>query len=115
MNKYLLINSTDTEAQKSLHEKLAWLMLFRVIVAGILLTTAIIAQLREHGAFLNTSTTTFYTLAGLVFFLSLIYIPLVRHSKKLVRVAASQVFIDSIIITFVVYISGGVSSPLSFL
>jgi two-component system sensor histidine kinase PilS (NtrC family) len=54
-------------------------------------------------------------LAGLVFFLSLIYIPLVRHSKKLVRVAASQVFIDSIIITFVVYISGGVSSPLSFL
>ncbi|MBE9535871.1 MAG: PAS domain S-box protein [Proteobacteria bacterium] len=116
MDGDLFTNPTDTEARKTLHEKLTWLMLFRVIVAAILLITGLITQVRgEDGTFLNRFTTAFYILAGLVFFLSLIYIPLVKYSKRLVQVAASQLFVDSLIITFVVYISGGASSPLSFL
>lgn len=115
MDEDLFTNRTDVDTEKALHEKLTWLMLYRVIVAIILLITALVMQIREGGGFLSTFNHTFYTLAALVFFLSLIYIPLVKHSKKLVRIATSQVLIDSIIITFVVYISGGVSSPLSFL
>ncbi len=98
-----------------IQEKLKWLMLFRVAVAIILLTTGIIVQFRESGSLMNAATSTFYAIAGLFFFLSILYIPLIRHLKNPSRLANSQTLIDIIIITFVVYISGGAASPLSFL
>ncbi|MBE9502677.1 MAG: PAS domain S-box protein [Proteobacteria bacterium] len=98
-----------------LHDKLKWLMLFRLIVAIILLFTGILIQFKEKGTVLNSVTTTIYTLAGLVFFLSILYLPLLKHVKKLGRLAYSQTLIDILIITFVIYISGGTTSPLSFL
>lgn len=109
------ISLPENPDREALHEKLKWLMLFRLIVAIILLLTGILIQFREKGTVLNSITTTIYTLAGLVFFLSFIYLPLLKHVKKLSRLAYSQTLIDIIIITFVVYISGGTTSPLSFL
>lgn len=101
--------------RNELHEKLKWLMLFRVAVATILLITGILIQFRESGTLLNTVTSAFYPVAGLVFFLSILYIPILKYAKKAANIARSQALIDIIIITFIVYISGGIDSPLSFL
>ncbi|MDH3974093.1 MAG: ATP-binding protein [Deltaproteobacteria bacterium] len=101
--------------RNELHEKLKWLMLFRVAVATILLITGVIVQFRESGTLLNAVTATFYPVAGLVFFLSILYIPILKYARKAANIARSQALIDIIIITFIVYISGGTDSPLSFL
>lgn len=98
-----------------LHEKLKWLMLFRVAVATILLVIGVLVQFREKGTLLNPATSALYPLAGLVFFLSLLYAPLLRRAKDLLKVAYLQIFVDIAIITIVIYVSGGASSPLPFL
>ena len=104
-----------TLTRNELREKLKWLMLFRVAVATVLLITGVLVQFRESGTLLNTVTATFYPVAGLVFFLSILYIPILKYAKKATNIARSQALIDIIIITFIVYISGGTDSPLSFL
>ncbi len=108
------ITATDRN-RELLGEKIKWLMLFRVAVATILLAIGVIVQFKEKGTILNSLTFLFYPLAGIVFFLSLVYVPLLKRARDLLKIAHIQVVIDIWIITIVVYISGGASSPLSFL
>ena len=107
-------DKTDID-QLELHDKLKWLMFFRVAVATVLLVAGIMVQFREGGALSASITYTFYPVAGLVFFLSILYIPILKYAKKAASIANSQALVDNIIITFVIYISGGAESPLSFL
>ena len=101
--------------QTELHEKLKWLMFFRVTVATVLLVAGILVQFRGTDTLSASITYTFYPVAGLVFFLSILYVPILRFAKKPASIANSQALVDNIIITFVVYISGGAESPLTFL
>jgi len=106
---------SEDENRSSLQTKLKWLMFFRIAVATILLITAAVVRLREGGPLVNSVSATFFPLAGLVFFLTILYIPILRFSKNLTKVANTQSLIDIMVITVAVYLSGGVSSPLSFL
>lgn len=101
--------------QRELHDKLKWLMFFRVAVATVLLVAGVMVQLKGSGALSASITYTFYPVAGLVFFLSILYVPILKYAKKPASIANSQALVDNIIITFVIYISGGAESPLSFL
>ena len=113
MSKYPT-KSTNID-QEELHEKLKWLMFFRVTVATVLLVAGILVQFRGADTLSASITYTFYPVAGLVFFLSILYIPILKFAKKPASIAISQALVDNIIITFVIYISGGAESPLSFL
>ena len=115
-----MINNTQEvapamEGEKALAEKLKWLMLFRLLVATVLLSTGIIVQFRENEPLFSTVISTFYPIAGLVFFLAILYIPILRYARNHARIANSQSLVDIIIITFALYMSGGADSPLSFL
>lgn len=109
------ILSAGSSVEKHLREKLKWLMFFRISVALVLLVTGTLVQYRLYDTPITVFTKAFFILSAILFILSLIYIPLARRSEKLTRISASQAFTDTIIITFVVYISGGVASPLAFL
>lgn len=100
---------------RELRDKLKWLMFFRVAVATVLLVAGIVVQFKESGTLSASITYTFYPVAGLVFFLSILYVPILKYAKKPASIANSQALVDNIIITFVLYISGGAESPLSFL
>ncbi len=100
---------------QQLHEKLKWLMFFRVAVATIILATVVLVEFRGGGIQPSPVVSTFYLLAGLVFFLSILYVPVFKYVKKPTSLARSQSIVDIIIITFVVYVSGGYDSPLAFL
>lgn len=102
-------------AREELQEKLKWLMFFRVTVATVLLIAGMLVQFSEPGTLRSSITYTFYPVAGLVFFLSILYVPILRYAKKPASIANSQALVDNIIITFVIYVSGGAESPLSFL
>lgn len=111
-----LLNSLEiNDNRDSLKSKLQWLMLLRIAVATTLLVTAILAQFREQTTVPNSIIYIFYLLSALVFFLSILYIPIINYSKNLTSVANSQGITDILIVSFVLYISGGASSPLSFL
>ena len=113
MSKNPTINAEIDHSE--LHDKLKWLMFFRVAVATVLLVAGIVVQFKESGTLSASITYTFYPVAGLVFFLSILYVPILKYAKKPASIANSQALVDNIIITFVLYISGGAESPLSFL
>lgn len=113
MSKNSTINAEIDHSE--LHDKLKWLMFFRVAVATVLLVAGIVVQFKESGTLSASITYTFYPVAGLVFFLSILYVPILKYAKKPASIATSQALVDNIIITFVLYISGGAESPLSFL
>lgn len=106
---------TEEENRSSLQVRLKWLMFFRIAVATILLISAAAVRFRVGGSIANSISATFFPLSGLFFFLSILYVPILRYSKNLTKVANTQSLIDIIVITVAVYLSGGVSSPLSFL
>ena len=113
MSKNPTINTEIDHSE--LHDKLKWLMFFRVAVATVLLVAGIVVQFKESGTLSASITYTFYPVAGLVFFLSILYVPILKYAKKPASIANSQALVDNIIVTFVLYISGGAESPLSFL
>ena len=92
--------SEEPEMAKSptheeLHDKLKWLMFFRVAVATVLLVVGIIVQFKESGILSASITYTFYPVAGLVFFLSILYIPVLKYAKRPASIANSQALIET--------------------
>lgn len=89
-----------------------WFILIRIIAVSSLLITAVIIQL-STSEFLPLIP--FYYLALVSFALSLIYFFLYFFWKDYALQAHLQIFFDLLLITALVYISGGLSGSLSFL
>jgi two-component system sensor histidine kinase HydH len=95
------------------HDKRGILQLIalRLIVVSSLLVTAVIIQ-ESTSIFLPLDKFYLVTLAALV--LSLLYFVLYYWGKHLTGLAHFQVVVDLIIVTVLVYISGGIAGPLYF-
>lgn len=89
-----------------------WFILFRLIVITSLLVSAVIIQ---HSTSIFLLSNPFYYLIFLSYFLSFIYFLLYLWGKFYTRQVYFQIFFDFLLITALVYISGGLKSSFYFL
>jgi two-component system sensor histidine kinase PilS (NtrC family) len=91
-------------------------MFFRVLIISVLLGGSVIFQYSENGRFIAPQLVYLYFLIGLTYFLTGIYILLIKFAEKyLTATAYLQLFFDVLIITGMVFITGAVESIFSFL
>jgi two-component system sensor histidine kinase PilS (NtrC family) len=98
-----------------LTKKLKWLMLFRVFFSTLLLGSSILMQLGESPPPFGSPLKFLYGIIGSIFFLSAIYALGLYHIRHHIVLAYVQIFIDTLVVTAVLFVTGSYSSIFSFL
>jgi two-component system sensor histidine kinase PilS (NtrC family) len=89
-----------------LRVRLQWLMFLRVVVATFLLGVAVLLQIRETGHLLTPALTGIYGIIATTYFLTLLYIILLRKINNLRLLAYGQIVVDLLLETVLVYLTG---------
>ena len=101
--------------QEELLKELQVLMLLRVLFISLLLGALIFIQIRATRTYFGDIHTSHYLLLAGVYFLSIIYVFLLKQSKNITLQAYLQLFVDTLVITVLIYTTGGIESIFSFL
>ena len=100
-----------TELLKRLH----WLMFFRVVVITFLLGCTVLVQLKQTTSYITPFLIYLYSFVGTVYVLTIIYILTLSWIKNLPVFAYLQIILDTFLITFLVYFTGGKESIFQFM
>ena len=109
------MNQETVTAENEFLHKFKWIMFFRLLFTTILLGSTIIFQLRESPSFLARPLVFIYVLTAAIYLLSFIYSLILRRVKRQLLFAYVQFIIDTVVVTLILYVTGGFSSIFSFL
>lgn len=98
-----------------LRNPLKWLMLCRLLFCSFLLGSTILLQVRHSPSLTTTPLLILYCLTSGIFLLSFIYALFLSRARRLRRFAALQVAVDTLIVSLVIFVTGGFFSVFSFL
>ncbi|MGE0084548.1 MAG: nitrogen regulation protein NR(II) [Desulfococcaceae bacterium] len=110
-----MTDSTLPETDSDFYHKLKWLMFFRVLFTTLLLGSTIVLQVGEDISSLSRPMVVLYELIAGLYFLSFIYTLLLPRTRQLLLFAYIQIFIDTCIVTLIIFLTGSFSSLFSFL
>ena len=100
---------------RSFRRQLSWFLFFRVLVISLFLGGTIVYQLRSGSGRLQTVLPYLYGVVGLTYlqaFLSAILLPRIKRTRLFIQ---SQIVWDLIVSCLLIYLTGGIESPFSFL
>jgi two-component system sensor histidine kinase PilS (NtrC family) len=109
------MTSTPVSTDLELKRGLKGLMLFRLFFFCALLASTIFLQLRKGASPLDPPLIVLYGLISGIFLVSLAYAAIFHNVHNLNWFAYVQVIIDTFVITFIIFVTGGFSSFFSFL
>lgn len=98
-----------------LKNKLQWLMFFRVIVALFFLALAAAMHIQQTDSYLARELLCLYGLAGGICGLTVVYVLLLRAVARFDSITLGQIVVDLLLVTLLLYITGGINSIFSFL
>lgn len=106
---------THTESRDEFLKKLSWFMFSRVIIITFLLGATVLLQLRDSSAFLGPYLLSLYIIIISTYILTLICLFFLKRVRNLTFFTYSQIILDLVYVTAIVYITGGIESIFSFL
>ncbi|MCX5903424.1 MAG: ATP-binding protein [Proteobacteria bacterium] len=109
------MNKNPADIKEEFQNRLQWLMLCRVMVASFFLGIAIIAQLQRSESYLAPHLIYLYGLTAGVFVLTFIYASLSYKIINLKLFCYSQIMMDILLITALLFITGGINSIFPFM
>jgi len=109
----MMLEQTTKEPREVLMARIKWLMSLRLVLATFSLGTAALVQITEGKAYLDAYLLRLYCLVGIVYCLSLLYAFLIRHIKHLEAFAYLQLILDTVLISGLISVTGGVRSDFS--
>ena len=102
---------SNFELSKSLQK----LMFLRVFLVSLLLGASILMQIKQTRTYFGGIQTFHYFIIATIYFTTFIYIVLLRFKKHLIKLAYTQLLLDTVLTTTIVYATGGRESIFSFL
>jgi two-component system sensor histidine kinase PilS (NtrC family) len=96
--------------EEGIDTRVRWLMLSRVAIVTFLLMVTTFIKFQKTEIFPEKALTSLYALCAITYFLSLAYVLLLKFVKKNRLNIYIQALTDAALITFLVYITGGISS-----
>jgi two-component system, NtrC family, sensor histidine kinase PilS len=109
------MNKNPAEIKEEFQNRLQWLMLCRVMVASFFLGIAIIAQLQRSESYLAPYLIYLYGLTAAIFILTFLYASLIYKITNLKLFCYFQIMMDLLLISALLYITGGVNSIFPFM
>ncbi|MDD5476166.1 MAG: ATP-binding protein [Syntrophales bacterium] len=104
-----------SDAGEGVAGRLRWLILLRVFIVSVLLGIAALIQVSGGEAISARALSLIFAIIGATFFLSFLYAVLARLWKNLTLTISLQAIIDVVMVTALVYVTGGVGSIYSIL
>ena len=101
--------------QTELSSRLQILMFLRLLFISFLLGASIFIQVKETSTYFGNIQTAHYFLIASIYFLTFVYIILLKYLKDLSKLAYAQLLVDTFFITAIIYTTGGIESIFSFL
>jgi len=95
--------------------KLKWLMFSRLLFTSLLLGSTILLQLSQTPSPMARPLLVLYGLITGVFLLSFVYIIILRLIKNQTRFTFIQISLDTMVVSLILFVTGGFSSIFSFL
>jgi len=95
--------------------RLQKLMFLRMIFVSLLLGATIFTQVKETKTEFGSIQTYHYLLIASIYFLTFIYAVFLKRLKKLTAFAYGQLIMDTVVVTAIIYTTGGIESIFSFL
>ena len=90
-------------------------MFLRVLFVSFLLGVSIFIQVKETQTYFAYIRTAHFILLATIYFLTFIYVIILRYAKNLLWFAYVQLIIDTLFVTALIYTTGGIESIFSFL
>jgi two-component system sensor histidine kinase PilS (NtrC family) len=111
------LSAFSLDTQPKMLRNVKGLMLGRIIILTLLLTITLLFQVSKRQLFFIPLTNHFYYFIGLFYLVTIVYALLLREVKDLYRFAFSQIIIDQIFITALIYFTGGKESffPITYI
>lgn len=97
------------------YRKLRWLIFFRGLFGGVLLVTALIIGVHEHLTFFSHPLVFINYIGAAMLLLSVVYAVILPRLRHVIRFGYVQIFIDTLLITGIIFVTGSFSSIFSFL
>ncbi len=103
------------ETDSDFWHKLKWLMFFRVLFTTLLLGSTIVLQMGEDISALSRPMIVLYELITGLYILSFVYTLVLPRTRRLLLFAYIQIFIDTGVVTLIIFLTGSFASLFSFL
>lgn len=100
---------------KLLFRKLQWLIFFRALFAAVLLGSAVFVGIRDNFTFTSDPLIAVNTIGLALLCLSAIYSVVLYRTSRLSALGYFQISLDSLLVSGIVFVTGGFSSLFSFL
>ncbi len=114
-NQIDMVSSDLKSPQTELSVRLQKLMFLRVIFVSLLLGASVFVQVKQTKTDFGSIQVYHYFLIAFIYFTTFIYVFLLRRLKNLASLAYVQLILDTVIVTAIVYTTGGIDSIFSFL
>ena len=95
--------------------RLQRLMFFRLIFVTVLLGSSILVQFKDRESLITPPLLVLYGLIAAVYILTFFFIVLLKRFGPSLRFAYVQIGLDTLFVTFLIYVTGGIASVFSFL
>lgn len=109
------MSNEPPDTDSDFYHKLKWLMFFRVLFTTLLLGSTIVLQMGGEALPLSRPMIVLYELIAGLYFLSFAYTLVLPRTRRLVLFAYIQIFIDTCIVTLIIFLTGSFASLFSFL
>ncbi len=109
------MNYTAPEPDQDVYHNLQWLMFLRVVFTTLLLGSSIVFQLRTSPSPMALPLLILYGLIATIFLLSFLYVFLLKRIKRKRLFAFVQISIDTLVVSLIIFVTGGLASIFSFL
>jgi two-component system sensor histidine kinase HydH len=110
----LVIDRQNKQYQDQ-YRKLKWLIFFRGLFAAVLIISAVFVGFHQNLTFFSQPLLFINCIAVALLFFSALYAILLPRLSHIVRFGYIQIFIDSLVITCIIFVTGSFSSVFSFL
>lgn len=90
-------------------------MLLRVLFVSLLLGASVFVQVKETRTAFGDIQTYHYLLIAAIYCITVLYVLLLKRLNNLIRFAYIQLLVDTVMVTAIIYATGGIESIFSFL
>lgn len=112
-----MLSTPSLDTQPKILRNVKALMLGRIIILTLLLTITILFQVSKKQLFFIPLTNILYYFIGFFYLVTIVYALLLKKVRDLYRFAFSQIIIDQLFITGLIYFTGGKESffPITYI
>lgn len=108
-------DAVERTPPSEIFKRLQTLMFLRVVFVSLLLGASIVIQIKETRTYFGYIQTSHFLIISAIYLLTFLYVVILKHARRLTAFAYVQLIVDTVFVSAIIYVTGGIESVFSFL